>query len=62
MVIIGSPKNLEGYYMADEEIAFVLHQKGFVPVYKDADAIYFRLNKKLKKVLTNLGIQIEEVS
>lgn len=57
MVIIGSPKNPEEYYIADEEVAFALHQKGFMPIYKDFDAIYFKKNKKLSKALKDLGIE-----
>lgn len=58
MVIIGSPKNPNDYYLADEEIAFSLHQKGFVPIYKDFDAVYFKKNKKLLKALKELEIEI----
>lgn len=58
MVIIGSPKDPTEYYLADEEIAFALHQRGFMPIYKDFDAIYFKKNKKLLKALKELDIEI----
>lgn len=58
MVILGSPADVENYYMADEDTAFVLHQKGFNPVYKDFDAVYFKKNKKLLKALKELEIDI----
>lgn len=58
MVIRGTPKNIEDYYMADNEVAFILHQKGFQPKYIDGDATYFKLNNKLIKTLKNLGIGV----
>lgn len=58
MVILGSPADVENYYMADEDTAFALHQKGFTPVYKDFDAVYFKKNKKLLKALKELEIEI----
>lgn len=58
MIILGSPADVENYYMADEDTAFVLHQKGFNPVYKDFDAVYFKKNKKLLKALKELEIDI----
>lgn len=59
MVIIGSPRDIENYYLADEDTAFTLHQKGFHPSYRDGDAVYFWINKKLKKALKELGLEIE---
>lgn len=58
MVIRGTPRTEEmrDYYMADNETAFILQQKNINPVYIDYDATYFRLNKKLKKILDKLGI------
>lgn len=58
MVIRGTPKNIEDYYMADNEVAFILHQKGFQPKYIDEDATYFKLNNKLIKTLKNLDIEV----
>lgn len=58
MVILGSPADVENYYMADEETAFTLHQKGFQPIYRDYDAVYFKKNKKLLKALKELDIEI----
>lgn len=57
MVIIGTPHDLENYFMADGELAFQLHQKGFIPKYKDEGCLYFKLNNKLKKYLEKNGIK-----
>lgn len=58
MIICGTPKDIDNYYLADDEVAFALHQKGFVPMYKDFDAVYFKKNKKLLKALIELEIEI----
>lgn len=59
MVIIGTPKNIEDYYIADDFIATELARKGFLPKYRDGDAVYFLLNKKLRKVLSTLNIEVD---
>ena len=41
MVIIGTPHDLENYFMADGDLAFQLHQKGFIPKYEDDGCLYF---------------------
>lgn len=51
MVIRGTPKNIEDYYIADGTLAFRLQQAGFKPVYIDEEAIYFKRNKKLLQTL-----------
>ncbi len=56
MVIRGTPKNIEDYYIADSEIAFKLQQSGIRSVYIDEDAVYFKKNKKLIQVLQKFGI------
>lgn len=56
MVIRGTPKNIEDYYIADSEIAFKLQQAGIRSVYIDEDAVYFKKNKKLIQVLQKFGI------
>lgn len=58
MIIRGMPKDIKNYYLADNDVAFTLHQKGFQPKYIDEDAIYFKLNNKLIKTLKNLGIEV----
>lgn len=57
MIICGTPHDLENYFMADGELAFQLHQKGFIPKYKDEGCLYFKLNTKLKKYLEKNGIK-----
>lgn len=56
MVIRGTPKDLTEYYLADGLVAFQLQQAGFKPVYIDEDAVYFKKNKKLQKILVKFGI------
>lgn len=56
MVIRGTPKNIEDYYIADSEIAFKLQQAGIRSAYIDEDAVYFKKNKKLIQVLQKFGI------
>ena len=58
MIILGVPKNIEEYYIADGEIAFMLHQAGFIPRYKDNDALFFKKNNKLLKFLATHGLEI----
>lgn len=57
MIIRGTPKDINIYYIADNDIAFKLQQAGLIPVYIDYDATYFKKNKKLEKVLKKLGIE-----
>lgn len=58
MVIRDIPHDIENYYMADDDVAFVLQQHGFQPKYIDGAVVYFKLNNKLKKVLKNLDIEV----
>ena len=59
MVIRGTPDNIEDYYIADGEIARLLHAKGFQPMYKDYEAVYFKRNKKLIKFLKENDLDSE---
>lgn len=54
MIIRGTPKNIDDYYIADKEVAFRLQQAGAKPLYIDYDAIYFKKSNKLIKILKNL--------
>ena len=56
MVIRDTPSNLSKYFMADEDLAFAIHQAGIAPSYMDKGAVYFRKSNKLNKVLKRLGI------
>ncbi len=59
MIILGTPKDMDNYFMADGDLAFTLHQAGFIPKYLDDDnVLYFKLNKKLGKKLSELGIEL----
>lgn len=56
MIIIGTPKDINNYFMADGELAFMLEQEGFLPKYLDDGYVkYFKLNNKLKKFLESKG-------
>ena len=58
MIIRGTPKDINNYYMADNETAFRIEQAGVKPQYIDYDAIYFRITNKLKKVLSKLNLSL----
>ena len=58
MVILGTPNHIEEYFMADGDLAFELHQKGFIPKYEDDGVLYFKLNNKLRKYLEKIGLKI----
>lgn len=61
MIIIGVPNNINDYYLADEEEAYILEKKGFHAKYVDSDYVkYFKLNNKLVKELAKHGIQIKQ--
>lgn len=57
MLILGTPKNISDYYMAEDDISFILQQKGFHPMYQDEDIYYFKLNNKLVKALKEMDIE-----
>lgn len=59
MIIRGTPKNIQEYYLADNDLAFRLQQAGFKPVYIDEDAVYFKKNKKLQKTLEKFDVLID---
>lgn len=56
MIIIGTPRNdeIDQYIMVDGELAFRLHQAGFIPKYNDEGCLYFKKNKKIQKYLEQL--------
>ena len=58
MVIIGTPNDLENYFMADGDLIWELERAGFRAKYMDEDVQYFKLNNKLKKYLLKLGIEV----
>lgn len=57
MIILGTPRDIEEYFMADGDLAFQLHQKGFIPKYEDDGCLFFKLNNKLKKYLEKIGVK-----
>lgn len=56
MVIRDTPSDLSKYFMADEDLAFAIHQAGVTPSYMDNGAVYFKKSKRLEKVLKRLSI------
>lgn len=60
MVRIGTPDNIEDFFMTDDsEIIFRLHQAGHQPAWKDYDCVFFKKSNKLIKLLKKLDIDIE---
>ncbi len=58
MIIIGTPNDLDNYFMADGDLIWELERAGFRAKYMDEDVQYFKLNNKLKKYLLKLGIEV----
>ncbi len=58
MIIIGTPNDLNNYFMADGDLIWELERAGFRAKYMDEDVQYFKLNNKLKKYLVKLGIKV----
>ena len=58
MIILGTPRNIEDYYIADGEITFMLHQAGFIPRYEDDGALFYKKNNKLLKFIAKHGIEV----
>lgn len=56
MIIRDTPSDLEKYFMADEDLAFAIHQAGVAPSYMDNGAVYFKKSNKLDKVLKRLDV------
>lgn len=56
MVIRDTPDDLSKYFMADEDLAFAIHQAGIKPSYIDNGAVYFKKSNRLDKVLKRLGV------
>ena len=57
MIILGIPKNIEDYFIADDALAWELDQAGFLAKYLDDDAHYYKKNTKLLKWLKKNGIE-----
>ena len=56
MIIRDTPSDLSKYFMADEDLAFAIHQAGIAPSYIDNGAVYFKKSNRLEKVLKRLGV------
>lgn len=56
MIIRDTPSDLEKYFMADEDLAFAIHQAGIAPSYMDNGTVYFKKSNRLEKVLKRLGV------
>ena len=56
MVIRDTPDDLSRYFMADEDLAFAIHQAGIAPSYMYNGAFYFKKSNRLEKVLKRLGV------
>ena len=58
MIIIGTPNDLDNYFMADGDLIWELERAGFRAKYMDEDVQYFKLNNKLRKYLVKFGIKV----
>lgn len=58
MIILGIPRDLESYIMVDDDIGFVLQQKGAHPKYRDGNVLYFKKSSKLQKIIDKLGLEL----
>lgn len=56
MIIRDTPSDLSKYFMADEDLAFAIHQAGIAPSYMDNGTVYFKKSNRLEKVLKRLGV------
>ena len=56
MIIRDTPSDLSKYFVADEDLAFAIHQAGIAPSYMDNGAVYFKKSNRLEKVLKRLGV------
>ena len=45
MIIRDTPADFSKYYIAEEDVAFTLHQAGVKPDYIDNGAVYFKKTK-----------------
>ena len=54
MVRIGVPSNIDAYIMVDDELGFILHQKGFAPEWRDGDCLYFKKTNRIVKILKKI--------
>ena len=60
MIRVGTPSRLDEYYIVDDDwIILQLHQRGCLTAWKDEECLYFKKNKKLKKALSKIGIEID---
>ena len=61
MVRLGTPDNIEDFFMTDDsELIFRLHQAGHQPTWKDGSVVFFKKSNKLIKLLKKLDIDIED--
>jgi len=58
MIILGVPYDPESYLIADDQLAFILQQKGAHPVYRDGIVLYFKRSSKLQKILDKLSLEL----
>lgn len=59
MIRLGQPSNLSKYICLNVRDGFIMHQKGFMPEWRDDDLLYFKKTKRLIKILTELNISAE---
>lgn len=52
MVILKTPKDLNNYICVhDKNIIFELYTKGYMPIYRDRNGLYFKKNNETEKIV-----------
>ena len=52
MILLGTPADVSKYVCLDGNLAFMAHQAGNIPEWKDDDgSLWFKRAKKIKKML-----------
>lgn len=59
MILLGTPDDLSKFIMVEEDIGFILHQKGVAPMYTDNGCMFFKRTNKLLKLIKKLKLDIE---
>lgn len=52
-MILGRPENLDDYICVTSDMSIMLHELGFIPIFRevDVDKIYYLKNKELENIV-----------
>lgn len=56
MIILSTPDDIQNYLALDEDVDFILEQKGEHPKYMENGYMFFKRTNKLIKLIKKLGI------